>query len=111
MKLIFYTNKFVPSRFAAVTYGPIILIRPAYKNDIGLLEHEKIHVKQFWRTFGLTGLFYLFSKKYRLDCEIEAYKEQLKYSPGREELYATFISTKYNIPISVSEAQKLLTQE
>lgn len=110
MKLIFYTNKFVPSRFAAVTYGPVILIRPAYKNDLGLLEHEKVHVKQFWRTLGLLGIFYLLSNKFRLKCEVEAYKEQLKYSPGREHLFATFISSKYNIPISVSEAQKLLTQ-
>lgn len=110
MKLVFYTNKFVPDRFAAATYGPVIFIRLAYKNDIGLLEHEKIHVKQFWRTLGLMGIFYYFSDKFRLKYEVEAYKEQLKYSPGREQLFATFISTKYNIPISVIDAQRLLTQ-
>lgn len=56
-----------------------IKIRTHHKDDVGLLEHEKIHVWQFWRTLGFHGLLYKFSKRYRLKAEVEAYRKQLEY--------------------------------
>ena len=101
--IIFYTNWFVPARFAACTYGPFIFIRPTKRDDVGLREHEKVHVKQFWRN-PLFGLAYFFSKKARFKYEVEAYREQLKYSPGKEAVFADLLCRKYNLNITMVDA-------
>jgi hypothetical protein len=103
-----YTTRFLKG-FAGYTYGPIILIDPAYKDDLGLLAHEQTHVKQFWRTFGLHPILYYFSESYRLKSEVEAFRVQLGYSPYNVLRFAEFISTRYNINITVADAAELLT--
>lgn len=103
MHFVFYTNWFIPERFQATTYGPFIFIRPTKKDDIGLLEHEKVHVRQFWSN-PLFGLEYFFSKEARLKYEAEAYREQLKYSPGREEVFAGILATRYTLGITIEQA-------
>jgi hypothetical protein len=45
--MIIKTNLFIPKRFDAICLGPVILIRPEYANDKGLIEHEKTHTKQW----------------------------------------------------------------
>jgi len=105
--MVFYTNWFIPAKFSAVTYGPFIFIRPTKREDIGLLAHEKTHVKQFWRN-PLFGLFYLLSSKARLKYEVEAYREQLKYHPDRLDAFATSLATKYNLGITKEAAASLL---
>lgn len=106
--MTFYTTHLIPSRFAGCAIGPFIFIKSAYKDDHGLLAHEKCHVEQFWRNPFLHGLRYRFSKSYRLACEVEAYKVQLTHSPGNELLFAGFIADKYNINITTKEAMELL---
>ena len=108
---IISTNRFIPPRFSAYTIGFIILVRPDYKDDIGLIEHEKIHVKQFWRTLGLNGLFYFFSKKKRLEYEVEAYRKQLEYAEERstsKKLFAYYLVANYKLDITKEEAARLL---
>ena len=108
---VIYTNSIIPDKFAGLTLGPIILIRPQYVNDTGLLEHEKVHVRQFWRTLGFFGIRYFLFKKYRLKYELEAYKEQLKYYPtDKRSLFAHYLATKYNLDITQEEALKLLSE-
>ena len=71
--------------YAARCYYPLIpmfgtckiVIRPKYKEDIGLLNHELKHVEQYSKNF-FHGLIYRFSKSYRYKCELDAYKEQIK---------------------------------
>lgn len=104
---VFYTHKCIADRFGAQTYGPLIFIRPQHSLDKGLLEHEKIHVKQFWKN-PLFGLWYLFSKKSRFAYEVEAFKEQLKYNPEHLDLYASFLSTKYTLGITKEQALSAL---
>jgi hypothetical protein len=109
MHFVFYTDWFIQEKFAGQTYGPFIFIRPSSINDIGLLEHEKVHTKQFWRTFGLFGFAYLLSKRKRLQYEVEAFKEQLKYAahPGAAKLlFADYLSKNYKLDISVQDALK-----
>jgi len=108
MHFVFYTDRFIPKQFAAYTRGPFIFIRPNYKSDVGLLEHEKVHVKQFWGTLGLHGLIYKMSKSYRLKCELEAYSVQLTYSPYSADIFAEFIAEKYDLDISQEEVKRLL---
>lgn len=105
--MIIYTNWFIPSRFQAMTYGPLILIRPSRKGDAGLVAHEQTHVKQFWRN-PLFGLWYLFSRKARATYEAEAYREQLKHVPERFDAIAESLATRYGLNITVDEAKRLL---
>ena len=105
--MILYTD-LMPARFSGYTVGPIILIRPAKKDDAGLLAHEQVHVAQFWRSLGILPLLSLFIPSLRLKFEVEAYRKQLESNPTSAELYATFISIKYGLGISVAQALKLL---
>lgn len=45
--LTIYTDN-LPAHAGGMTRGPFIFIRPKYKGDVGLLEHEKTHVAQWW---------------------------------------------------------------
>lgn len=108
---VFYTDRFIPAAYGGRSMGPVILIRPKYQDDKGILEHEKVHVRQFWRTLGLFTVGYLFSKQYRLKIEVEAYKEQAKhYAVDKKPTFARYIATKYNIDITQEEALKLLNE-
>jgi hypothetical protein len=107
--LTFYTNFGVPNGAAACARGPVILIRPHKRGDEGLYRHELTHV---WQSLAgllvVHALLYLLVPRYRLWCEVQAYREQLKYSPGREALFAKFIAEKYRLNIAAAEAEKLL---
>ncbi len=112
--MIFYTDRFIPAQFAACTRGPFIFIRPEYKNDIGLREHEFIHVVQWVRTLALHSLLYALWPAYRLKSEVEAYKVQLQYCNDIElntRRFARFIVTKYDLDITDEEAYRLLTAD
>ena len=104
---VFYTDRLIPTRFAGTTIGPFVFIRPSYKDDIGLLNHELVHVKQFWKN-PLMQLWYQFSKKDRLQYEAEAYNTQLKYSPNRLDLFAGFLVNNYNLQITLDQARQAI---
>jgi hypothetical protein len=114
--IIIPLSTFIPKRFAAVVWGFIIFVRPAHKNNLPLIEHEKVHVRQFWRTFCTHGIWYHFSKEYRLRSEVEGYAVQIKArellgkSPRFED-YAGFISTHYNLDVTAEEALELLVKQ
>jgi len=76
--MVFYTNKFVDEGKAGKAILCFIFIKPDYKNDLGILIHEKVHVKQFWRK-PFTHSHKLLNQDYMLDCEVEAYAAQIKY--------------------------------
>jgi len=111
-----YTDAMPSENVGGYAKAWFIRIRPRYKDDVGILEHEKIHVWQWWRTLGFHSLFYLLSKKYRLNAEVEAYKEQLKFAPATsnperyKDMYAGFIADNYGLDVSKGEVLKLLTQ-
>ncbi|OXE35255.1 MAG: hypothetical protein CGW95_14985 [Phenylobacterium zucineum] len=110
MNLVIATN-FLPSRFDAYTVGFVILVRPEKRNNKALIAHEATHVKQFWRTFGLAGLFYTFSKKKRYEYELEAYRAQLALSQGSDGVFATYLATNYGLDVTVAEARADLLKQ
>lgn len=87
MAKIDYTSKGLESWQGAVTKFPLfpyfglgncrITINPKYKEDKGILNHELVHEKQYKRTWN-HAVKYKFNKTYRLECELEAYTEQIK---------------------------------
>lgn len=114
--MIFYTNRFIPA-FAAgcmkVFLIPVIFIRPQYKDDAGLIAHEKKHAEQAWRCVfpPIHAVLYMVSKSYRLAAEVEAYREQmLHYDDDRSMKFAKFIAEDYGLSITQSAAHKLLTE-
>lgn len=44
--IIRYTDN-IPESFGGMAYGPVIFIRPKYRDDKGLHAHEQEHVKQW----------------------------------------------------------------
>lgn len=104
--LRYYTRKDLGG-FAGKAYAFVILIHKDYKDDKGLLEHEKIHVKQFWRN-PLHGLFYKIFKDYRLKSEVEAYRKQIEYGADIDKM-AWLLWDRYDLDITLDEAKKLLT--
>ncbi|MDH3975542.1 MAG: hypothetical protein OEV42_14790 [Deltaproteobacteria bacterium] len=110
-----YTDD-LPEQHTGYAEGFRVKIRPSHRNDRGLLEHEIIHVKQWYRTFGLYSLLNKYSRKYRLKYELEAYREQLKHYPDANyarlvDRFAGFIADKYELGISKEEAKDLLCRK
>lgn len=108
-----YTDKFVPERFGGIVYGLFIFIRPKHRDNTGLLEHELIHVEQFYRPKSILMLRYKFSKSYRLKCEVEGYKKQIQYYDSDQverllRVFAGYIATKYKLDITQEDAYNLL---
>jgi hypothetical protein len=96
----------LPNGFAGKTNAFVIRILKSHKDDRGLLEHEKVHVKQFWRC-PLHGLFYRFSEDYRLKSEVEAYRVQYKYGADLDTL-ADHLSSKYDLMLTFEKAKELI---
>jgi hypothetical protein len=106
---VFYTNFGVLNGSAGTTRGPLIFIRPEYKNDKGLLAHEQTHVWQWFRTLGLHSFLYLLSDRYKLAAEVECYREQAKHYPDdRTPQFAVFIADDYGLSITAADALNLL---
>ena len=126
--------KELPGGFGAITQGPLIKILSKYKNDIGLIEHEKTHVRQWyavlalvllvsnllmlishslWPLFGLAlfshQLLYKFVRPYRCWCEVQAYRKQIATGGYSSNDFAvTMLVDKYDLDLSVDEARALL---
>lgn len=108
---VIYTNRLIPDRYDAYTIGPIILIREHQVGNRGLLEHERVHVRQFWRTLGMCGIGRLLSRRYRLRCEVEAYREQLKWTgPAHVAAFSYYLCRNYGLDITHEQAMRELTK-
>lgn len=129
-----YTDE-VPEQFGGLASGPLIRIRPKYKGDAGLLEHEKMHVRQwyaltvlglvsaaalmllvspaFWPAVGaapsLHPLLYKCLRPYRCWCEVRAYRKQIATGGYTSNAFAvTALVEKYALGLSVDEARARL---
>lgn len=105
------SNLVIPKVYGAMTRGCFIFVRPEFKENYALIEHEKVHVKQFWKSFGLHPFRYNLSKDYRLKCEVEAYKRQLEYlnfDQASKVYFAKYLAENYGLDISFDEAYALL---
>lgn len=109
------------------SFGVLIQIDKKYKDDKGLLAHERVHVKQFLRLWlstiplgvvllclgydygilpiiaglGLHGLLYKFSKVYRYKAEIEAFGYSIAYGNRSVANVKSSLKTHYKIPDSL----------
>lgn len=132
--LIKYTEK-LANGFVGTAQGPLIKLLSKYKDDAGLIEHEKTHVRQwyfwlviglllctaltllvspfFWPLFGLAPvlhqLLYKFVRPYRRWCEVQAYRKQIATGGYSSNDFAvTMLVEKYDLGLSVGEARAQL---
>jgi len=101
-----YTDN-MPDWKAGYSRAWFIGIRPAYKDDKGLLFHEIEHVRHWWYSLGFSSILYLLSKRFRLWAEVNCYLVQLKYAADRglaRRSFAIRLATNYDLDITVSEA-------
>lgn len=107
---IIWTDRFMPDWCGGKSFGVFCIIRPKYRKDEGLIQHELTHCRQFCRTFGSHAIRYSLDEGYRLDAEVEAYRVQLsRYPTSRNAvLFATFIANRYSVDISIFEALRRL---
>lgn len=125
----------LPSGFGGTAQGPLIKLLPKYQSDVGLIEHEKAHVRQwyFWFALGLLlsallallvspslwplcglapflhSLLYKFVRPYRRWCEVEAYRKQIAIGGyASNEFAVNALTEKYNLKLSVDDVMELL---
>ena len=94
---VFY-RRIVRPGIGGVTRFFFIVIQPDLRNKGKILEHELIHCKQFYRTFGLSILLKNLSHKYRYISELEAYGEQVRLGGLTAKEAAESIVSLYRIP-------------
>ena len=132
--LLRHTEK-IPAKFGGESCGPLIKIRPKYAADKGLLEHEKVHVRQWyavlglglllctlltllvspslWSLYGLAPflhqLLYKFVRPYRRWCEVKAYRKQIALGGYiSNEFAVTALVDKYDLRLGADEARERL---
>ena len=125
----------LPNGFGGTAQGPLIKLLSKHKDDTGLIEHEKTHVRQWYAALAiwlllcallslvvspvlcpLCGLaplvhpvLYKLVRPYRQWCEVQAYRKQLAtggYSTGEFAVIA--LVEKYDLGLSVDKARALL---
>ncbi|MEJ3591403.1 MULTISPECIES: hypothetical protein [Pseudomonas] len=125
----------LPNGFGGTAQGPLIKLLPKYQHDVGLIEHEKTHVRQWyavlalglllctlltllvspslWLLYGLAPslhpLLYKFVRAYRRWCEVQAYREQIALGGYiSNEFAVTALVEKYDLRLGADEARALL---
>lgn len=132
MRITFYADR-MKEDYGGMAYGPVVLIRPKYRDDGGLHAHEYLHVDQWYATTILSAMLIyaacshfgwplyfmaasvaVFALLYRftgfgLWCEVQCYRKQLKYyADDRTKLFAGFLATKYRFSVTPERAEYLL---
>ena len=125
----------LPNGFGGTAQGPFIKLLPKYKDDVGLIEHEKTHVRQWYAVFGvglllctlltllvspslwplygaapfLHQLLYKFLRPYRRWCEVQAYRKQIAIGGyANNEFAVTALVERYDLNLSPNKAKALL---
>ena len=125
----------LPHGFGSTAQGPIIKLLTKYKDDVGLVKHEKTHVRQWYAVLGvgfllctllllfvstalwplygaapfLHQLLYRFARPYRRWCEVRAYRKQIATGDYISNDFAvTVLLKKYDLRLGVHEARVLL---
>jgi hypothetical protein len=121
---IWYTERGMTGGIIGWQRWFIIAIKPSHKGDVGLVQHELTHVKQ-WAVVTLAtsvvlGLIYMplilcapsihaalyrFVRRYRGWCEARAFAQQTKFYPDdRSVKFAGFLHRNYGLDISFAAA-------
>lgn len=97
----------IPKGFSAFSCWPFIFVKPQYRSDIALIEHELVHYReQAWIT-PLWAVLYLVSRKFRLAAEVRAYMRQIELGGVTQE-QAAHALLSYRLGITFGKAMQVL---
>jgi hypothetical protein len=129
-----YTDN-LPSNLVGCTNAFVIRIRSNCKDDVGVYNHEYMHVKQWYKVlitwlifstllvigtydtlgyslvplifvgFGLHGVLYKFVRSYRLEAEAQAYAEQVKAGADLDVMANSLAGDYYKLDITHEQAK------
>ena len=98
-----FTTSIVPRGFDAITFWPVIFVRPEHRHNAALIAHELVHYQeQRWIT-PVWVLRYLLSRKFRLAAEVRAYRVQIALG-GITQDQAAQMLTRYRLGITFKHA-------
>ena len=111
--LIFYVHTL---QYDGETRGMVVRVRTSKPYIRDVIGHELIHVRQFYRLPVIHSILYYFWAPYRLQCEVEAYREQLSYYAdagpyvynSKIIAFAKLLSKNYRLNITRDEAERLI---
>lgn len=133
---VIYTDH-LPDDVSGRANGPVVRIRPRYRDDAGIHAHEYEHVRQ-WYAEGLVGmalvallalaagvhwplalaiapigmathsLGYSLWSRHRLWCEVQAYRVQMRHGLSLDDAVARLISPRYRFGLRRQDALRLL---
>ena len=99
----------------ARTNGFVVRVRKFRSADEGVIRHELVHVKQWYRMLLIFHpLLYRLWPRYRIWSEAEAFREQLRWDPpeirdSRLSQYTNLLASCYGGELTLREARELLT--
>jgi len=104
----------LPALFGAcgLTVWPFIFIVPSCIEDLPLIEHEKVHLKEQAKWLVLPWwVAYLLWPKFRLTAEVRAHRVQISVGGCTPEQAARRIVKNYMLKVSYAHVLSLLTTE
>ena len=104
--MIVSTN-LIPKGFSACSLWPFIFVRPEYRSDIAVIEHELVHYREQAWIMPIWVFLYLVSRKFRLAAEIRAYTHQIEMG-GLTREQAAHALLSYRLGISYGKAMQAL---
>ena len=79
------------------------------QHNRALIEHERVHVKQFRQHRFTFWLRYLFSRKWRLRYEAEAYRASIEHGMPLSQA-AMLLADRYMLHTDAYQAQKAILE-
>ena len=87
----------------------LMFIKTSHKDDQVLIAHERVHQNQMRRDGVLTFWFRYLIPEWRLNYEVEAYKESYRLRPESLYFYAKTLAENYKLNITVDQAIELIS--
>jgi hypothetical protein len=107
-------NNLVPKGFNGITLGFVVNLRPHVYDSVeywaqALVEHELVHVRQFYRSLGLFPFLYLLHPASRMKYECEAYSVQIRML-GDDAMRSAIgrLAENYRLPFSPAAIERCL---
>lgn len=102
------STRFIPKGFSACALWPFILVRPAQRGNLALIEHERVHYREQAWIMPAWVLLYLASRQFRLAAEVRAYTRQIEMGGiSREQAAQALLG--YRLGITLGDAMKALS--
>ena len=104
--MIIYPRWFPVAGFTPLPW--LMFIRKDCKGNEPLLIHEKVHQRQMREDWTIVfWMRYLFSRKWRMQYEVEAYKAQIRAGASLDGC-ANHLANMYYLNITTEQAKSLL---